>query len=67
MVWVRAGVATSLCPESIITAGSLKFLEVHSASGVFPQLVSGDQDARTIDALVVLDRESKKENYSEHN
>lgn len=56
----------SNCPKSVITATSIKLLEYHSAVSICRDLVSGDAEARSIDALALLEHEREKENRSEY-
>jgi hypothetical protein len=64
-VWARAGVATSECPRSAITARSLAWLELYAiwrATRVAPE---AEMEARDWDALAVLEREWEKASNDE--
>ncbi len=57
---------TFRCPKSIITAQSLSFIELH----MFWKHGGGDLwslDAKSADAMLVLQEESVKENRDEEN
>lgn len=62
MVWVRGNVFSVQCPKSLITADSLRYLEVF---GLWRQLggVNFESlDAKTSDALMTLQRAWQEEN-----
>jgi len=65
VVWARAGIASSECPRSAITASSLAWLEMFAAWRVTRALTAGELSARDVDALAVLEREWEKASNDE--
>jgi hypothetical protein len=62
VVWVRGNVFSVQCPKSIITADSLRYLEVFSLWRQLGGISFESLDAKTADALVTLQQAWQEEN-----
>lgn len=60
VVWVGGGVAAERCPKSIISAASLSWLEEFHTWRRVPAQALFDWDARTVEAMLLLDEQSRK-------
>jgi hypothetical protein len=65
IVWARGGVTASNCPKSIISSESLHFLEQFRLWKSYGGGVPWTLNAREAEALLVLDREWRKEENNE--
>lgn len=65
IVWTRAGIVTGHCPKSLITAQSLEWLEMFFAWKALGGGVPWSMHAKSVDALLVLERAWRMENQRE--
>jgi len=56
-VWVRGRIGATQCPKSIITAESLRLVELYAAWKLNPAAELRAWPARDVDALFVLEQE----------
>jgi len=61
IVWARAGVVTKQCPKSLVTAGSLRFLDIYRSWKALGPGFSASLDAKSADAIELLEQEWKAE------
>ena len=60
-IWSRRGVTTTQCPKSLITADSLVFIEEFQVWKRFGHADVNLMNARTVEALSILENEWQKE------
>ncbi len=60
-VWVWPGGATERCPKSIITAASVRWLELNGFWNRWKPTQAEDLPARDVDAFLLIEREREKE------
>jgi len=60
-VWTRGRTATTACPKSYVTSGSLALLEEFYAWKLFGNVDPKLLPARTVDAFFVLEKELVEE------
>lgn len=65
MVWTRAGILTTNCPKSLITAQSLAWLDEFFAWKTLGGGIDLAMQAKAVDALIVLERAWQMENQRE--
>jgi hypothetical protein len=61
VVWARRNVVSIGCPKSTITAQSLYFLEQYAMWKQFGSVNAGELEAKTADALLVLEQAQMEE------
>ena len=60
-IWARGSIVTTQCPKSLITAQSRQLLEIHRLWKVLRNGCMLPLDAKTMDALELLETESRTE------
>jgi len=64
-VWAGAGVATTRCPKSLITAQSLEWLDRYAVWSKWPPADAEGVRARDVEAFLILEGERMKEEERE--
>lgn len=62
IVWVRGNVFSNRCPKSLITAESLRYLDIFTARAQLGGTNIESLEAKTADALLTLQRAWQEEN-----
>jgi hypothetical protein len=61
IIWARAGIVAKQCPKSVVTAGSLRYLDIYRNWKVLGPGCSGSLDAKSADAIELLEQKWKAE------
>lgn len=56
VIWARGAVLAKSCPKSLITAESIRFLEMHRVWKSFGKGWPGAMEARAADAIELIER-----------
>jgi hypothetical protein len=66
IIWARSKASTTICPKSFIAAQSLAWIEEYLVRRKLGQKGTGDQEARKVDAFLILEQELAEINGASH-